>query len=246
MTITDGGWVALYSGGKDSYLALAAAERSGRSVDQLVTVDAPAASYLYHVPATVATGLAAESMGRDHVALDLAEAGSTSSEAAAAHEIEPLASWLAERVGTADAPVGLVSGVVASDYQYELLSDLCDRFDLQLYAPLWSRSVESILDAVRQSDLQVDVVGVAAAGLDQSWLGRRLDAAAIAELRSAAADHGIHPAGEGGEFETLVVDAPLFSRPINYQATRVWAGTHGHLELERAWLAESTSPTTEG
>lgn len=233
--------VALYSGGKDSYLAVAEAERSGYAVDRLVTVDAPPGSYLYHVPTTAATAVVAEAMDREHVPLTLDAVAAESSAAAARSEVRPLADWLEGIVGTPAQPSALVSGVVASRYQYDLLASLCDDVSLDLVTPLWDRSPAWILEQIRERPLAVDVVGVAAEGLDRDWLGRRLDGAAIDELEVVAERHGLHPAGEGGEFETLVVDAPAFAVPIRYRATPVWEGTHGHLELTDVWRADATA-----
>lgn len=241
------GWTALYSGGKDSYLALDEAERSGRRVNRLLTVDAPPGSYLYHAPTTDATDLAARSMGRDHVRLDLDVVDErTTSHEAAETEIEPLERWLADAVRSAAPPAGLVSGVMASRYQYDLLGSLCDRYGVEFYAPLWDRPAEWILEQVRERDLTVDVVAVAANGLDRSWLGRRLTDAAIAELVQVAERHDIHRAGEGGEFETIVVDAPRFDRPIRYRAGTEWEGTHGHLRIESARLVDRGAVHPEG
>ncbi|MFP4590949.1 MAG: diphthine--ammonia ligase [Halobacteriales archaeon] len=237
----DGRWIALYSGGKDSYLALDAAERSGRSVERLVTVDAPPGSYVYHAPATAAAALAARAMGTAHDRLDLDGDPGRSSRSAAAREAAPLASYLEARL--AEGPVaGLVSGVVASTYQHDLLVSLCDTHGLELYAPLWGRPGGEVLAALERRGVAADVVAVAAEGLDRSWLGRRLDASATAELLALATRRGVHPAGEGGEFETLVVDAPRFDAPIRYRARRVWDGTRGHLSLEQSWLADEARP----
>lgn len=233
--------IALYSGGKDSYLAVSEAERSGYDVGRLVTVDAPQGSYLYHVPTTDAAEIAAGVMGREHVPLNLEAVAADTSEAAARSEVRPLAGWLGAVEGTPAQPTALVSGVVASRYQYELLASLCADFDLDLVTPLWDRRPEWILEQVRDRPLAVDVVGVAAEGLGRDWLGRRLDARAVAELESLADRHGLHPAGEGGEFETLVVDAPAFASPIRYRATREWEGTHGRLALTDVWTAAASA-----
>ena len=47
--------------------------------------------------------------------------------------------------------------------------------------------------------------------LDASWLGRRLTVELLPELATAGAD----ACGEHGEYHTVVVDAPAFSRPID-------------------------------
>jgi len=66
-------------------------------------------------------------------------------------------------------------------------------------------------------------VQVAAYGLDESWLGRRYDADALAELVDLREECGVHPLGEGGEFETYVVDGPHMDRRIDMEYD-TWGG----------------------
>ncbi len=234
--MADGTYAALFSGGKDSYLALELASEQGHSIDRLITVEAPAGSYLYHTPAIQLTGVIAEALALPHERLELSstETGVTSSEAAAATEIEPLRDWIEDQLERSASFTGIVSGVVASDYQYQLLREVCDRHDLELVTPLWGWDGRDVLEAVLARDVSVDIVAVAAEGLDRSWLGRRLDDSAIEELLTVADRYGIHPAGEGGEFETVVVDATRFSTPITYTADPIWEGTRGHLAVRDA------------
>lgn len=55
------------------------------------------------------------------------------------------------------------------------------------------------------------IVGVYAEGFDRSWLGRKIDAACAADLRRLRDRYGISVMGEGGEYESMVLDAPMFS-----------------------------------
>lgn len=224
-------WVALFSGGKDSYLAMALARERGILVDEIVTVDADTGSYLYHAPATAATAAIADTLAIEHTRLPLEPIAidRSNSRSAAKTELQPMRAYLVDAVD--DGLTGLVAGVVESRYQYDLLNDLARSLDIELVTPLWGRSGETVLGMVHDRGLTVDIVAVAADGLDRTWLGRRLDRDASGELLALAASHGIHPAGEGGEFETLVVDAPAFRAPIRYEAIPVWRDSHGYLRL---------------
>lgn len=219
------GWAALCSGGKDSILAILEAKEADLPIDRLVTVDAPHGSYLYHAPATAVTPTIAARWEIDCERLTLEAAGSDSAGARDV-EAEPLIDWAT----TTDAR-GIVTGVIASTYQRDLLADLCADNDLDLYAPLWGWSGRDVLETLLDQGVAADIVAVAAAGLDRTWLGRRLDRAAVDALYQLADRHGLHPAGEGGEFETLVVDAPGFAGPIRYRATPVWEGSAGYLAI---------------
>ena len=58
------------------------------------------------------------------------------------------------------------------------------------------------------------ITGVAAHPLDETWLGRELDNAFITDVKELNQQYKIHPAGEGGEFETFVLGCPLFEKPL--------------------------------
>jgi uncharacterized protein (TIGR00290 family) len=81
------------------------------------------------------------------------------------------------------------------------------------------------------------VTAVAAMGLDEGWLGRVLDPEAVEALRGLSERFGVDVCGEGGEMETLVLDAPWFrSRLEVLEARRVWDGVRGSYVVERAGL----------
>ena len=60
------------------------------------------------------------------------------------------------------------------------------------------------------------IVVTAADGLDEHFLGAHFDDELIQRLKQVAAVHRINLAGEGGEYETLTLNAPFYSRPITY------------------------------
>ncbi len=83
---------------------------------------------------------------------------------------------------------------------------------------------------------EIRIIRVAAYGLDESWLGRTLDADALDELEELNEEYGVHLLGEGGEFETLVTDGPHMDRRIELEYSTEWDGTRGTLVVEDAWL----------
>jgi ABC transporter with metal-binding/Fe-S-binding domain ATP-binding protein len=234
----DGRWVALFSGGKDSSYALYRALETGLDVGRLVTVHPTGDSYMYHVPATRLTSLAAESIGVQLVEVepgDLDAASATDAGAQGDAEIEPLEGALADL--DADVGVaGIVAGAVESEYQTSRIEALAGRLDAELYAPLWRGDPPALAEAMLDAGFEIRIVQVAAAGLDESWLGRRLDRSALADLVGLNEEYGVHVLGEGGEFETLVTDGPHMERPIVLEYETVWEGTRGHLEIRDARL----------
>jgi ABC transporter with metal-binding/Fe-S-binding domain ATP-binding protein len=240
--MTDGAWVSLFSGGKDSSWALYRALQAGHPVERLVTVHPEGDSYMYHVPATRLAELAAESIGIDLLAVepdDFDAASATDSGAQGDSELEPLEAALETLDATLPGGVaGVTAGAVESEYQTSRIQAMCDRLDAELFAPLWQQDPEELAAAMLEAGFEIRIIQVAAAGLDESWLGRTLDADAIDDLRALNEEYGVHILGEGGEFETLVTDGPHMDRAIELSATPEFDGTRGRLRIDDAWLVD--------
>jgi len=248
--MTTGAWAALFSGGKDSSFALYRAQEEGLPVERLVTVHPGEDSYMYHVPATELAALAAESVGIELVEVDPGELEASEATDAGAQgdaELEPLEAALTEldrelaaehsaAGGESAGLAGITAGAIESEFQTSRIEAMAQRLDVDLFAPLWQRDPEELAEEMLDAGFEIRIVQVAAAGLDESWLGRTLDRDALAELRSLHEEYGVHVLGEGGEFETLVVDGPHMDRRIELETSVVWEGTRGHLAIEEAWL----------
>jgi ABC transporter with metal-binding/Fe-S-binding domain ATP-binding protein len=195
---------------------------------------------MYHVPATNLTSLAAESIGvpltevapDDLGATDPVDAGEQGD-----RETEHLAAALA-RLDDESGIAGLIVGAVESAYQADRVERVADDLGCDVFSPLWGAEPRSAAEAMLDAGFDIRIIQVAAAGLDESWLGRRLDTAALDDLAALNDEYGVHLLGEGGEFETLVVDGPHMERAIEYEATTTWDGTRGTLEITDAWLAD--------
>ena len=219
------GLIALISGGKDSVCALNCALRE-HEVVQLINVQAVEDSFLYHVPCAGLTRLISEA-----VDIPLVSGVSFSHE----DELTLLKTLL--RGAEAD---GVVAGTIASNYQMSRLKKICTQLELQLYTPLWNKGSERLLRAM-VGTMDIIVVQVAAYGMNESWLGRKLDEEAVDDLSVLHRKYGVHIMGEGGEYETLVVDAPIFKRRIkvmNYK--KKWFGEQwrGCLEIHEFKLED--------
>jgi ABC transporter with metal-binding/Fe-S-binding domain ATP-binding protein len=231
-------WASLFSGGKDSSWALYRALEAGLQVTRLVTVHPGEDSYMYHVPATALASLAAESIGIDLVEVDPGDLDAVSATDAGAQgdaELEPLEAALRDLAGDIDL-AGVTAGAVESEFQTSRIEGMCERLSIDLFAPLWQRDPVELAEKMLDAGFEILIVQVAAAGLDESWLGRRLDAAALDELVALNGEYGVHPLGEGGEFETIVTDAPHMDRPLELGWEPVWEGTRGHLRITDARL----------
>lgn len=220
---------ALFSGGKDSLFALWTAMHQGYEITCLITfIPESLESWLFHYPAVRFTALQAEAMG---IPILIKKTGDSETRG-----LRDLRGMLKKAVEGFGVDV-VVSGVSASDYQKTLVDLVCDELNLRTFTPLWGKRGELLLAEVVDLGFSVMVVGVAAEGLTEKWLGRVLDGESMRELTSLASRYNFNPAGEGGEYETLVLDAPIFRKRLVVEKARpVWMGDSGYLEIEEAHL----------
>ena len=218
---------ALVTGGKDSTLSLHRAVGEGHHVACLVTMlPSREDSWMFHFPNIHLTGLLAEAVG---IPLVRAETSGGPEE-----ELRDLRALLA----TLDVE-GVVHGAVASRYQKSRIDAVCRELSLEPIAPLWGEDPERLLREMIDLGFHAVIVGVYAYGLDRGWLGRRIDLAALRDLAELNRRHGISIVGEGGEYETLVLDAPLFKKRIRLlQTETVWEDHSGHLTVKKAELVD--------
>ena len=134
---------------------------------------------------------------------------------------------------------GIVSGAIASDYQKTRLDNICNEIGLKTYSPLWHKSPKRLVEDLRNAGFRIILTAVAAKGLDESWLGQELANQEWSRLEKLSGTHGIHLTGEGGEYESFVLDAPQFRRTIEIEKSRKeWHGDSGRLVVESASLRD--------
>jgi len=109
---------------------------------------------------------------------------------------------------------GVVTGAIASTYQSIRIQKVCNTLSLWCFNPLWQMDQFDVVKEVIESGYEVFVSGVFAYPMEEKWLGRTLTEEMLKELCDLHKNYGISPSGEGGEFETTVLDGPIFKRGI--------------------------------
>lgn len=89
----------------------------------------------------------------------------------------------------------------------------CERLGLVSLAYLWQREQKELLDDMIASNLHAILIKVAVYGLDGNDLGKSLSEMRP-KLFGLEAKVGINVCGEGGEFESMTLDCPLFKRKL--------------------------------
>ena len=219
--------VCLSSGGKDSTLGLWLAMKQGHEVERLVAmVPKREDSWMFHHPNIHLVDLFAECVG---LPLFKAETSGMKEE-----ELKDL-----ERALSKLDIEGVVSGAIASEYQKSRIDRICEKLGFVSIAPLWGREPIELLNEMLDAKFNIIITSVAAQGFDESWLGRKIDEEYITDLLDLQRKYKINISAEGGEYETLVLDAPFFKKRIEVvEAERIWRGTNGYLLIKQAKLVE--------
>lgn len=215
---------SLFSGGKDSTYALFLAQQMGWRVNSLVTIVPESNSMMFHFPNIELTRIHSEALD---IPLVIQEAKSR-------EELEVLKDIL----GKLDVD-GLVVGAIASDYQHTRINRICHEIGLRTYAPLWRKHQVTVLRDETNAGFEIIIVGVSAEGLTEKWLGRRLSEENLEMFIALSRRASFNVSGEGGEYETLVLDGPNFQRRVEIEAASIqWDGKRGLYEVQEAALVD--------
>lgn len=219
----------LFAGGKDSVYATYEALRSRFGVKYLLTmVSKNPYSWMFHTVNIHITRYQAEAMGIEQLMRH------TSGEKD--KELEDMKAALAAVTNDVG---GVIAGTIASSYQKNRIDRICEELGLVPITPLWGREPLELLEEMLTAGFEIIVTSVSAEGFDETWLGRRIDRGCLEDLERLREKFGIDPSGEGGEYESLVLDAPFFRKRIEpLKLGRMWQGDSGHLIVSKARLEE--------
>ncbi|EQD32156.1 ATP-binding protein [mine drainage metagenome] len=221
------GATALVSGGKDSIFAASLADQQGVEVDELLVLEPDDnESWMYHTPNLGLVRLQAEAWGKSFRSVRVPGPSS-----------EADSERLETALRTSSGPI--VAGAIASSYQWSRLLKVASRLNRRAYLPLWGKEAATVVRAEISAGLDIRIVHVAAEPLTPDLLGLRLDPDRLADLECRGRGKTpVNVAGEGGEYETLVVDAPFFARRIVVESAETVAdGSAARWVVRSAHLA---------
>jgi len=196
----------LFSGGKDSTYAAWLAKKNGYKISCLITLQSENPdSYMFHTPSIGKTKTQAKAMGLPLII----------QKTKGVKEIELRDLEIAITKAKKDFKIeGIVTGAVGSVYQASRIQKICDALELECFNPLWQKDQIELLNDLLNEKFRAVVTGVSAFPLTASWLGREINKDFIRDVEILSKKYKINPAGEGGEFETFVLECPLFKKPL--------------------------------
>jgi uncharacterized protein (TIGR00290 family) len=191
---------ALFSGGKDSLYALYLAEKQGFIIDHLITLRTTLPWPSPHAENIEALELLARSMKKHLTIVDFQKENAL---------IDALKSLEVD---------ALIAGDINVEAHLLGLEDVCAKVGLKLIEPIYGRDTSELFNEIFSLGFKALITGVNLDYLGEEWLGFIIsNKTGVEFLRKIGK---IDPLGENGEFHTLVIECPLYTKSFEIKSIK--------------------------
>ena len=208
----------LFSGGKDSCFSMYLAKKQGNEIECLISIFSENPdSFMFHTPSIEKTKKQAQVLRMPLII--------QKTKGEKEKELKDLESVIKKAIKDYKIQ-GIVTGAIRSVYQASRIKAICDKLKIKCINPLWQKNEEEYLAELIKNKFKIIIIGVAAYPLDKTWLGREIDKKFIKDAIELNKKFKIHIAGEGGEFESFVLDCPLFRKELKVKEFKDYGSNH--------------------
>ncbi len=225
-------FVALLSGGKDSCFNVIKCVEHGHELICLANLSPPASfegeemdSFMYQTAGHTAISKLSECFEVPLIRKEIL--GSAVNQKldylseVAADEVEDMFILLQQVKQQYPEVEGVSCGAIVSTYQRLRVESICQRLGLTVLSYLWQRDRVELLQEMISAGVNAVLVKVAGAGLEpHKHLGKSL-AVLQPTLMKLHEQFGLDVCGEGGEYESLVLDCSVFKKRLVLHETEV-------------------------
>ena len=134
---------------------------------------------------------------------------------------------------------GMVFGDIHVQEHKEWIETICRQLGITPIIPLWGIAPERVLSEFIEAGFEAIVISAKADIFSEEWLGRKIDRSFLFDLKELGRRKGldIDVCGEQGEYHTLVVDGPVFRKPMQVTyGVRVQRNGYWFLDIRRCRL----------
>lgn len=208
----------MWSGGKDSALALLRARARGLHVGRLLNIYDPASDRVrFHATRRELIQAQADAIGVELRQYGVAWEGYEAAFRAMLGELR------------AEGFRGVAFGDIHLADVRAWYEDRVRAAGLEHVEPIWGEPPDALVGEFVASGSRAVVTCVELPKLGEEWLGRIIDERFVAEIGAT----GIDPAGENGEYHSFTFAGPLFRAPVGWRAGAIRReGDFAQLDLE--------------
>ncbi|MFX1282323.1 MAG: diphthine--ammonia ligase [Promethearchaeota archaeon] len=199
----------LVSGGKDSILALWLALHQFEVISILTVISSCLESLLFHIPNSQHVAMVANILDIPHqtIMIDTCDVEK---------EIITLKSALLK--SGADA---VITGGIRSEFQRYKFNRAAQLANMKCFSPLWRISPKILLSELLDNKFHIIISSVSGMGLKKEFLGKKITPELLKTLQQNVPESDLSMVGEGGEFESFVLDAPFFPAHLEILKSKV-------------------------
>jgi len=192
----------LVSGGKDSVLALWLALHQFEVVSILTIQTNCLESYLFHIPNCKYVTLIANMLDIPHKTIWVENCN-----------LEDEIQILEKNFKESKAET-VITGGIRSEFQRYKFNRAAKLADMKCFSPLWRLSPLVIMSELLENKFKVIITSVSGMGLGKELLGRKITKKTLTSLQRVVSESKLTIIGEGGEYESFVLDAPFYHSQI--------------------------------
>ncbi|MEK6861882.1 MAG: diphthine--ammonia ligase [Nanoarchaeota archaeon] len=220
----------LYSGGKDSTLAIEHCVNKDWNIKYLISVKPNRTDcFLFHFATVEHTKDIAKILGLNHiyVTCDVSDP-------------KKEANIIKDVVLKNPVDAVILGGTGLQETQIKSIRDALFDLGIEVFATHTGEDHGKMLYDLIRRGYDIRITQVAVEGLGEEWLGKKMDLDNFEKLKKLSEKFGFHIGAEGGHYDTLVVDAPFFNKRLELLETeKIMEDKYcGYLKVNKVAIVE--------
>lgn len=199
----------LFSGGKDSNFVTYLAKQNNHKISCLITLESKNPnSYMFQSVGNNLIELQAKAMG-----IPLLKIQTTGEKETELQDLQK-ALEIAKEKYNIDA---VASGAIKSAYQSQRIQKIAKNLNLWCYNPIWQINEDEYMDLLINNGFQIKIFGIFSYPFEKNILNKTINEQFLQKLKQLRQDYQISIAGEGGEYESFILDGPNYKQKIEIE-----------------------------
>lgn len=220
----------MFSGGKDSTFAIDYALEKGWKIDYLLSVKPTRTDcFLFHFATVENTPELAKILGVKHIL--------TSCNIA---DPEKEAEIVKNIVIKNPVDAVVLGGTGLQETQIRSIQKALLPHGIEVFAAHAGQDHDLVMKEMIKKGYKFMITQIASDGLNKDWLGRVLDEKSMNELFARSIKYGFHCGGEGGYYDTLIIDGPIFNSRLEIIESHkiMESNCEGHLIVDKLQIVK--------